>query len=645
MKTVRAKLTVLFGVLAILGASSVFFISELLTSKMTDTALSQEVKAAERALFSRINANSRQALLLATMVANQTSVKDNFAAGNRDALAAEFVPAFADMKKQFDIRQFQFHLPPAESYLRVHKPEKFGDDLSGFRKTVVATNTKKEPISGLEKGVAGVGNRGIAPIFQNGVHIGSVEFGLSFHSQFVEEFTADTGVPLAIIIDTAEGQKVIGSKLPDTIDPVETLSALADGVTEDASGQFFLQSVGIEDFSGNEAARAVLAIDQTGYAAIRTSGRYFGVGAALALLLIAGGAILYANRSVFVPLQTVTLQIMELAEDRVDLEIQGLDRDDEVGNIARAVDVCCSNRKAQMDLEAEKVRETNAQKSRERKVESLIDGFRSKSTELLSIVARVNGELQETASRLDSVASASANRAESASASSQGAASNVQSVASAAEELAASTQEIGTQIGRTSDVINHATTGVEDTKSKISGLAEAGAKIGEVVTLIQAIAEQTNLLALNATIEAARAGDAGKGFAVVAAEVKELATQTSKATEEISNQIAGIQSSTDAAVEAIEKISGTMGEVNEYTSSISASVSQQTSATNEISHSVQGAADETQNVVANIDELDQAVTETKTSSEAVMGMASEAVRVTEQMQTEIEKFLADVAAA
>jgi methyl-accepting chemotaxis protein len=645
MKTIRAKLTVLIAVLALLGAGSIFTISEFLTSRLTDMALDREVRSAERALQSRIQADSRQALLMATVVAGQSGVQEKLAAGDRDGLAAEFVPAFAGLQKAYDIRQFQFHLPPAESFLRVHKPEKSGDDLSGFRHTVVATNTRAQAISGLEKGVAGLGNRGIAPISHEGTHVGSVEFGLSFHEKFVEQFTRETGVPLAVLIETSDGLKVIGSRLPDGIDPEAVLADLKEGPASDASGRYHLDALTLTDFSGENAASAILAIDKAPYAAISTFGRILGAGAALALLAIAAAGVFYASRCVFAPLQVVTRQISELADGKADQDIRGMQRTDEVGDIARAVDVCCANRRSQVAMEAEKTREDTRQRHRQDRVETLIADFRTKSGEMLSAVTRVNGELQDTAALLENVASSSASQAQGATHASEEAASNVESVAAATEELASSTREIAEQVERTTGVIDQATTDVQNTNDKISGLATAAGKIGEVVTLIQAIAEQTNLLALNATIEAARAGEAGKGFAVVAAEVKELATQTSKATEEISSQIGGIQSSTEAAVAAMQGISATMNDVNDYTSAIASAVTEQTAVTSEISRNIQGAAQRTKTVVGNMNELDDAVTETNSSSETVKVKTGEAVHITDEMRREIERFLAEVEAA
>ena len=199
--------------------------------------------------------------------------------------------------------------------------------------------------------------------------------------------------------------------------------------------------------------------------------------------------------------------------------------------------------------------------------------------------------MEGTAQRLTEIAETTAEQSNSASSVSNEAASNVQTVASASEELSASIGEISQQLTKTRSVVSLASDESVATNEKVESLDMAAQKIGEVVTLIQAIAEQTNLLALNATIEAARAGEAGQGaLPSWAAEVKELANQTSKATEEISNQISGIQTSSQEAVSAISKISETMAEVNEYTNSIAAAVEQQGSATQEISSNVQQAS-------------------------------------------------------
>ena len=648
MKTIRARMMLVTISLALLGAVSAFAISQWVAGTLTETALQREVAGAKRQLQAQIEAESRQALLLAKVVAGQTSVQQRFAVGDRDGLAGEFVPAFNALKEQFGIRQFQFHLPPATSFLRVHKPEKFGDDLSSFRATVVETNGGVRDISGLEKGVAGIGNRGVVPIVVDGQHKGSVEFGLEFHEMFVADFTEKTGYPLAVLRFGAEGGdalEVIGNRLPADMDPLSLAAQTAGGGIVSASGDFYVDQVNVGDYSGNPIAVAVIAVDRSAYAGIADMARAAGIGVGLLLLAIAGGAVVFAVRSICNPLRTVTGQIMELAAGETGFEAAGRDRSDEIGDIARAIEVCRDNRIEQERLERAQHGDRRERDARQRQVDELIKGFQSTAQEVLAAVDHANASLETTARTLETVAASSAEQADGASSASREASGNVQSVAGAAEELSSSIREISEQVERTTTVVTRATDSTRATNQKVAGLAASAAKIGEVVTLIQAIAEQTNLLALNATIEAARAGEAGKGFAVVAAEVKQLADQTSRATGEISGQIVAIQSATTETAKAIAEIATTMDEVNDHTSAIAAAVVQQGAATTEISSNIQLAASRTRSVVDSIGELDTAVEETNRSAQQVLGATGEAAHHTARFRQEIERFLKNVVAA
>jgi methyl-accepting chemotaxis protein len=283
------------------------------------------------------------------------------------------------------------------------------------------------------------------------------------------------------------------------------------------------------------------------------------------------------------------------------------------------------------------------QEQRRRETSGAILAFRENVHAVLKSVTDSAAAMKTTAARLSEASAAASQSAEEAGSTSNEASSNVEKAASAADELLTSIEEIARQLDQTAGIVRLANGEAETTNGEIAGLAHAAQKIGDVVDLIRDIAEQTNLLALNATIEAARAGEAGKGFAVVASEVKSLAVQTAKATEEISGQISGVQSSTSKAVSAIGAITTRMQEINRHTSSVAGAVNQQRAATSEIARNVASAAQATKMIVSVLTEVSDAAIQTSASTQTVV-VSSQAVEgAAASLGMEVEDFLRKVA--
>lgn len=364
----------------------------------------------------------------------------------------------------------------------------------------------------------------------------------------------------------------------------------------------------------------------------------------IAALMAVGLAILVLIQKLITPINRITGVMRQLADGDFSLSIPYVKRADELGQMAKAVEVFRDSGQRRLELEAEQQMSFETEQCRQADLEQLIADFRSDSQRLLEPVDQSNDNMANISALLRDLSSANMDRTASVAAATGETYANVQTVASASEELSASIGEISRQISETSEVVSTANTKAMSANEQVASLAASAQKIGAVLQLIQEIAEQTNLLALNATIEAARAGEAGKGFAVVAAEVKELANQTSKATEEISNQISAIQEASSDSVTAIEEIALIMERVNEFTGSITSALEQQGSATEEISTSIQDIATGTRDISENMAGVKSAVDETSHSANDVSLTSAEVGENTRKLANRIDNFLSKVAA-
>jgi methyl-accepting chemotaxis protein len=368
--------------------------------------------------------------------------------------------------------------------------------------------------------------------------------------------------------------------------------------------------------------------------------------AMLGIAIIAGSIAWLIGRSISKPLGQLGTRMQALAEGKLDGDIPGIGRGDEIGAMASTVQIFKDNAVRIRGLEqAEAENQKRVAAERRTAMESLANDFERSVSGIVRSVSTAATGMQGTAQSMTSTASDASARAATVSAASESASNNVSTVASAAEELSSSVAEISRQVGRSSEIANQAVQDAQRTNGIVQALSTGAEKIGEVVKLIHSIAAQTNLLALNATIEAARAGESGRGFAVVASEVKALANQTAKATEEISAQVAAMQSSTSEAVASIGGISQTIAQMSEITSSISTSIEQQGDATREIARNIQQVAAGSNEINANIGSVTTAAAATGKAASDVLGNARELDNQSGMLRNAVDQFLAKVRAA
>jgi methyl-accepting chemotaxis protein len=614
--------------------------------QLTQLALDQQLKLQYDSVIAALDYEGRAALAVSAVVATLPPVADAIASGDRAALMALLQGSLAALKPQ-GMPLISFHTPPATAFFRVHEPKLFGEDVSARRKTVVESNKTGKPIVGVEPGRESLGIFAMTPIMRDGKSIGVADIGVTFGKQFVDSVKQRFGVDLAVHRFDGKAFASIASTFGDSsIATQDELKGVFDGGTlrRDATlnghpAALYLGQV--KNYAGQPVAVIELVKDTTEYEAAAASSQRHLIFGTVAIL---GGAVVLAfllGRGLSRPLTAITAVMNRLSSGDTDLTISGGERKDELGTMALAVDVFRRN-----IIEARALRETQeatkAQAELEKKAlqRQMADRFEADVKSVVGAVAKATQDMQRVAGEITASVNGTSERAAAAAAASEEASTSVGTVAAATEELASSVAEIGRQVTHSSGVADAAVLKAGQTTEMVGSLAAAGEKIGDVLRLIGAIASQTNLLALNATIEAARAGEAGRGFAVVASEVKQLASQTAKATEEIAGQVTAIQSATGDCVIAIGGISDTIREISGIATTIAAAVEEQDSATREIARSVQQAAAGTSEVSLNVAGASQAADQSRALADNVLVASGELSQHARALFESVDTFLA-----
>jgi methyl-accepting chemotaxis protein len=441
--------------------------------------------------------------------------------------------------------------------------------------------------------------------------------------------------------DASELLQEYRQSLTKLVEHAKSIDGLAAEMTKTASAIMrgaTRMKVGLLADQQRLEAESDAAIGETERLIVMLAAGGFLLGAVLALLLGTG---------ISRPMTAMCKAMRELANGNFDVVLPGLGRKDELGEMAGAVEEFKMQAvaKAERDAAAQDTQNRASSAARRAELVRFADDFEAAVGTIVSNVSASAVQLESAAGTLTRTAETTQGLSSQVAGTSEQASSDMQSVATATEQLSASVNEIGRQVHESKRIAEAAVLQAERTDGRIGKLSRAAQQIGDVVKLITAIAEQTNLLALNATIEAARAGEAGRGFAVVASEVKSLASQTAKATDEISSHISGMQGATQESVTAIKEIGGTIAEISNIALAISNAVNQQSSATQEISRSVQNVAHGTHEVAANITQVNRGATETGSASEDVLNSARTLSAESARLRQELDLFMKNIRAA
>ncbi|MGY2052990.1 methyl-accepting chemotaxis protein [Methylobacterium sp. JK268] len=459
-------------------------------------------------------------------------------------------------------------------------------------------------------------------------------------------FVGDTR--LATNVVGADGKRATGTKLAQgpVRDAVLVRREAYRGEADVLGTPTFTAYEPILDPAGEVLGILYVGVRKADYLAAldATVWRAFGIG--LILVLVGTGVLALGLRRAMRPLAGLAQTMRHIAEGQVDIPVAGTARRDEIGAMARAVEVFRVGLARTRELEQEAARARSDGEARRRlALREVAERFEAAVSGIVAGVTAGATQLRATSEGMADTATETASQSTTVAAAAEQAASNVATVAAAAEELGASVEEIGRQVSGSAELARCAVGEADEAAALVGALSEAAGRIGGIVEVIAGIAAQTNLLALNATIEAARAGEAGRGFAVVAAEVKELAGQTARATEEISGQVAGVQATTGRAVSAIGQIAGRIREIDAVTASIAAAVEEQGAATQEIVRNVAQAAAGTGEVTANIAGVARASEETGAAATQVLTSATDLSQQSAVLGREVEGFLQTVRAA
>jgi methyl-accepting chemotaxis protein len=646
LRSISARLILVISLTVAVACGVLGTFSIIQQRALTQLALDQQLKLQYDSVIAAIDYEGRATLAVSTVIAGLPPVADAIAKRDRDALGALLDGPMKALMAQ-GIPLITFQTPPALSFYRVHAPKVFGDDVSGRRHTVVEAIKTGKPIVGVEPGREQLGIFGMTPIMRDGKVLANTDVGAAFDKEFVDRAKTRFGIDLAVHSFDGKEFKKLSSTFGDAVVATpDELKSVFNGTPQHRDAIFgghpaALYVGQVKNYAGQPIAVIEIIKDTTEYEAVAARSQRNLIFGTLAILAAAALLAFLLGRGLSRPLIAITAVMNRLSSGDTDVTIPGGARGDELGTMAQAVDVFRRNMiEAGTMREAQEAAKHQSELEKKALQRQMADRFEADVKGVVAAVAKATQDMRRVADEITASVNGTSERTAAAAAASEEASASVATVAAATDELASSVAEIGRQVTHSSGVADNAVVKAGETTEMVGGLASAAEKIGDVLRLIGAIASQTNLLALNATIEAARAGDAGRGFAIVASEVKGLASQTAKATEEIAGQVNAIQSATGDCVSAISGISNTIREISGIATTIAAAVEEQGSATREIARSVQQAATGTKGVSHNIAGASQAADQSRALADNVLMASGELSQHASALSMSVDSFLA-----
>ena len=618
-----------FVIATVLAVSLVLIGTQLTTfkymGKILRDAEENEIAEIYENVVASVESEGRLARAMSALVAGIPEVQQAFAEKDRAKLEALFVPGFDKLKSEYGVRQFQFHEPPATSFLRVHKPAKFGDDLSSFRLTVVEGNKSMKAIQGLEVGVAGLGVRGLVPVSYAGKHVGTVEFGMSFGQAFFDDYAKHHGVDLELYIDrdgkldrfatTMEGNELASLEELKGVKPGQPL--FNEGELKGNPVNFYAASV--KNYSGDPIGVLVIAKDRSIFATAFSNLSMLVLGLGILSVVVIGILVWLISRGVVSPICQAAVAMEGIASAEGDLTVR-MDEagKDEVSRLSRAYNRFAEKTECMI-----------------KDVSMAAGKLSGQISEFATLSKHTNAGINKQHEQTTQVATAMTEMS-----------ATVHDVAQNTTHTAEAAREADMQANAGREVVNGVTRSIDNLAEEVGRAVETvrhveqdSERIGSVLDVIRGIADQTNLLALNAAIEAARAGEHGRGFAVVADEVRTLAKRTQDSTQEIQEMIESLQSGVRQTVSVMEVSQQQAGKSVDQAGKAHASLEEIARAVDTItqmSAQIATAAEE-QSAVA--EDINRNIVEITHLADETANDSSRSFQASEQMSQEIDRLM------